>query len=129
MTILSSMDLQAWLFRDFRLVTLSEVLAFPDTTKVVLWAIMLCRSKDLWQDGLPVLSLPPKTVSIVECQFDGTERAFYEALAQKLASRVNDLQLMHMGKHWAFLMVMLLRLRQGGLSSAVTCQVPLKIAL
>ena len=118
------MVIRAWLFRDFRLVVLSEVLAYPDTTKVVLQAIMLHRSKDLWQNGQPVLSLPPKTVSIIECQFDDTERAFYEVLAQKLASRVNDLQLTHTictGKHWAYLMVMLLRLRQGRLSSAVTC--------
>jgi len=111
------------------LVALSEVVTFSDTTKVVLRVIMLRRSKDLWQNGRPVLSLPPKTVSIVECQFDGMECAFYEALAQKLASRVNDLRLMHTGKHWASLMAMLLRLRQGGLFSVVTCQVPLKIAL
>jgi len=109
------------------LVTLSEVLGFSNTTKVVLWVIMLRRSKDLWQNGQPVLSLPPKTVSIVECQFDGMERAFYEALAQKLASRVN--RLTHTGKHWASLMAMLLRLRQGGLFSAVACQILLKTAL
>jgi len=93
---------------------------------------MLRRSKELWQNGQPVLSLPPKTVTIAECQFDGMECAFYEALIQKLASRVNDLQFTHTirtEKHWASLMVILLRLRQGGLLFAVTCQFLLKLAL
>ena len=86
---------------------------------------MLRRSKDLSQSGQPVLPLPPKLVVIVECQFDAAERAFYNALAQKLGSRVNDLQHMHathMERHWPSLMVMLLRLRQGVLSYSITLQ-------
>jgi len=86
---------------------------------------MLRRSKDLSQNGQPVLSLPPKLVTIVECQFDAAEHAFYDALAQKLGSQVDNLQrmhAMHMERHWSSLMVMLLRLRQGALSYAIAPQ-------
>ncbi|KIM54334.1 hypothetical protein SCLCIDRAFT_31200 [Scleroderma citrinum Foug A] len=50
--------------------------------QVVLKAIMLCRSKELSQN----VPLPPKFMTIVECQFDAAEHAFYNALAQKLGS-------------------------------------------
>ena len=81
----------------------------PAGLQVVLKVIMLRRTK-----GSLVLDLPPKTVNTVECPFDTAERDFYDALAHKLGTQLKELQRKHgVEKHWASLMVLLLRLRQG----------------
>jgi hypothetical protein len=40
-------------------------------------------------DGKAILKLPGRTVSIVQCDFDAEEKAFYEALEQKTSLTFN----------------------------------------
>jgi SNF2 family DNA or RNA helicase len=72
---------------------------------VILKAIMLRRTKDaqmgeqlprvmcqrsrLMEDGKPILNLPGREVSIVQCDFDNEEREFYKALEQQTALKFN----------------------------------------
>lgn len=114
--ILSSADVQAWPLKEFRSVALFGSTSTFWHHKGGFEGDHACRSKELLQN----VPLPPKFVTIVECQFDAAEHAFYNALAQKLGSWVDNLQ--HMEKHWPSLMAMLLRLRQGMLSHAITPQ-------
>lgn len=80
---------------------------------VVLAAIMLRRKKDTFLNGKPLLELPARKVEVVSCAFDVEERAFYNAVEEKVRSsfeklaRAGDLQ-----KSYTTILVLLLRLRQ-----------------
>ena len=47
---------------------------------------MLRRRKDAILNGKPLIELPPREVNVLECEFDDEERAFYQALAEKIES-------------------------------------------
>ncbi|KAF8513714.1 SNF2 family N-terminal domain-containing protein [Hysterangium stoloniferum] len=80
---------------------------------VVMKAIMLRRLKDAMHEGAPLVTLPPRTLEIVECDFDDDERAFYDALEAKtsltMSKFVAQNQVM---KNYTAVLVLLLRLRQ-----------------
>lgn len=77
-------------------------------------AIMLRRLKDTMQDGVPLIQLPPRTVEVVECDFDGDERAFYAALEEKTTLTMNKfIKRGEVMSNYTQVMVLLLRLRQG----------------
>jgi SNF2 family DNA or RNA helicase len=76
---------------------------------------MLRRTKDDELNGEPLLILPARNVDIVECEFDEGERAFYEALQEKMEGAVQKMmgQEGGGGRKYACMLLMLLRLRQG----------------
>lgn len=89
-------------------------------------AIMLRRLKDTVSDGAPLIQLPPRTLEIVECDFDNDEREFYAALEAKTNLTMN--KFMKQGevmRNYTEVMVLLLRLRQGEANRLPGCQVAL----
>lgn len=77
-------------------------------------ATMLRRLKDAIHEGAPLIQLPPRTLQIVECEFDNTERAFYQSLEEKtnvtMEKFINKGEVM---RNYTAVLVLLLRLRQG----------------
>ena len=81
--------------------------------------IMLRRLKDTIQDGVPLIQLPPRTVEVVECDFDQDERAFYSALEEKTTLTMNKfIKRGEVMSNYTQVMVLLLRLRQGAFPHA-----------
>jgi SNF2 family DNA or RNA helicase len=87
--------------------------------QVVLENVMLRRQKDEILNGKPLIVLPPRNVNIVECEFDEAENAFYHALENQMETTVNKLVQQDNAKYTSVLLL-LLRLRQGRFSCAVT---------
>jgi SNF2 family DNA or RNA helicase len=82
--------------------------------QVVLKSIMLRRRKDHILNGKPILDLPERIVTIMPCEFDDSERAFYRAIENKMADSLERI----MGgptktNTYTSVLVLLLRLRQG----------------
>jgi len=83
-------------------------------TQVVLKAIMLRRTKATVINGKPILFLPERIIQTVECHFDDDERAFYQALADKVAITFNKfVRAGDVMKNYTSVLTLLLRLRQG----------------
>lgn len=81
--------------------------------RTVLKAIMLRRKKDSTIDGRPILRLPPKTEQVVTIELSPDERSFYKTLENKSQVIFNKyLREGSVGKHYANVLVLLLRLRQ-----------------
>ncbi|CAG8470192.1 11603_t:CDS:10 [Dentiscutata heterogama] len=81
--------------------------------QTVLRGFLLRRTKDSKLDGKPLLVLPEKTVSFVKQEFSRDEREFYDALEKR--SRIAFNRYLKEGsvlKNYAYILVMLLRLRQ-----------------
>ncbi|CAG8672922.1 4540_t:CDS:10 [Cetraspora pellucida] len=81
--------------------------------QTILRGILLRRTKDSKLDGRPLLELPTKTVSFVKQEFSRDEREFYDALEKR--SRIEFNRYLKEGsvlKNYAYILVMLLRLRQ-----------------
>jgi SNF2 family DNA or RNA helicase len=77
-------------------------------------AIMLRRLKDAIHDGAPLIQLPPRTIEVIECDFDEDERAFYTALEEKTTLTMNKfIKRGEVMSNYTQVMVLLLRLRQG----------------
>ena len=74
---------------------------------------MLRRTKTTLINGKPILDLPARIVTIVECEFDSAERAFYNSVEQKVQSSLEQLQQGDINKAYTSVLVLLLRLRQG----------------
>jgi SNF2 family DNA or RNA helicase len=73
---------------------------------------MLRRAKTHKINGKPILDLPARKLAVIPCEFDATERAFYEALDNKMTDEVDKLQ--RQDKiNMTSILVILLRLRQG----------------
>ncbi|KAG2034468.1 SNF2 family N-terminal domain-containing protein [Suillus americanus] len=80
---------------------------------VVLQSIMLRRTKDLVLNGKPIISLPPRHLSVVQCKFDSDEQAFYNTLSQRMTNELDKLvQANEASKNYTHVLLMLLRLRQ-----------------
>ena len=82
---------------------------------------MLRRRKTDVIDGKPLLELPGRHLSIVPCEFDEDEHQFYFALENKIDEAMqkyakND----EVMKNYTNVMVLLLRLRQGKLTTEPT---------
>lgn len=83
--------------------------------QVVLKKIMLRRRKDDQLNGKALIQLPKRTVEITSCDFDASERAFYNALETKMESVVEKLMKQSGktgGSSYISVLLLLLRLRQ-----------------
>ncbi|KAG6811355.1 hypothetical protein H0H92_007820 [Tricholoma furcatifolium] len=79
--------------------------------QVVLKQIMLRRQKDQQLNGKALIELPERTVTIVSCPFDASEKAFYTALETKMEGVIE--KLMGNGQsNYMSVLLLLLRLRQ-----------------
>ncbi|KAG1752062.1 SNF2 family N-terminal domain-containing protein [Suillus lakei] len=80
---------------------------------VVLQSIMLRRTKDFVLNGKPIISLPARHLSVVQCKFDSDEQAFYNTLSQRMTNELDKLvQANEASKNYTHVLLMLLRLRQ-----------------
>lgn len=79
---------------------------------VVLSAIMLRRTKTQVVNGKPILSLPDRTVNMVECEFDQDEQEFYNALVERTDLTLNKFAKSGLTNKFTSVLVLLLRLRQ-----------------
>lgn len=80
---------------------------------------MLRRTKDQTIDGKPLIQLPDKTVTIVECEFDDEEKEFYEMVEKKmnknLDAMMKTMDAAGKNKNVVSMLILLLRMRQGEL--------------
>ncbi|KQK10005.2 hypothetical protein BRADI_2g51727v3 [Brachypodium distachyon] len=81
--------------------------------QVVLKTVMLRRTKATMLDGKPIISLPPKTISLKTVNFTGEERAFYNALEAESREQFKVYAAAGTVKqNYVNILLMLLRLRQ-----------------
>ncbi|KAL5223240.1 hypothetical protein ABZP36_027953 [Zizania latifolia] len=81
--------------------------------QVVLKTVMLRRTKATMLDGKPIISLPPKTVSLKTVDFTSEERAFYNALEAESREQFKEYAAAGTVKqNYVNILLMLLRLRQ-----------------
>jgi SNF2 family DNA or RNA helicase len=89
--------------------------------QVVLQSIMLRRTKDFVLNGKPIITLPARHLTVVQCKFDSDEQAFYKTLSQRMTNELDKLvQANEASKNYTHVLLMLLRLRQGGLVHVLT---------
>ncbi|KAF7295554.1 hypothetical protein MIND_01095400 [Mycena indigotica] len=79
---------------------------------VVLQKVMLRRTKTQQINGKALVELPPKTIEVVSCKFDHTEKMFYEALEAKMEAVMESLVSKSGGSAYIGVLLLLLRLRQ-----------------
>lgn len=75
---------------------------------------MLRRTKNQILNGKPLLQLPERTLELVECSFNASEKEFYRLLENRMTSEVNKL-VQSDNVNYTHVLVLLLRLRQGEL--------------
>jgi SNF2 family DNA or RNA helicase len=75
--------------------------------QVVLKQIMLRRTKDILTD------LPARTVEIVSCPFNASEKSFYESLAAQMNNALENIMMENKNTNYMSVLLLLLRLRQG----------------
>ena len=80
--------------------------------QVVLKQIMLRRRKDQTLNGKALIELPKRTVEIVTCNFDDSERLFYDSLESKMEGVIEKLMASKGGNSYISVLLLLLRLRQ-----------------
>ncbi|KAJ3239466.1 hypothetical protein HDU81_005909 [Chytriomyces hyalinus] len=81
--------------------------------QALLKAICLRRTKNSTLDGKPIISLPEKTVELVEVAFTPAEREFYKSLEEKTLLKFNAyLRAGTVMQNYSNVLVLLLRLRQ-----------------
>ncbi|XP_015699036.2 helicase-like transcription factor CHR28 isoform X2 [Oryza brachyantha] len=81
--------------------------------QVVLKTVMLRRTKATMLDGKPIISLPPKTVSLKTVDFTCEERAFYNTLEAESREQFKEYAAAGTVKqNYVNILLMLLRLRQ-----------------
>ncbi|ODQ65918.1 hypothetical protein NADFUDRAFT_12699, partial [Nadsonia fulvescens var. elongata DSM 6958] len=81
--------------------------------QALLKAILLRRTKFSKIDGKPILSLPPKTITMERFKFSAAEQEYYTSLETGIANKVNRLMRNGtLGKNFSNALTLLLRLRQ-----------------
>ncbi|CAA7266240.1 unnamed protein product [Cyclocybe aegerita] len=81
--------------------------------QVVLKQIMLRRRKDQTLNGKVLIELPKRQVEVVSCEFDPSEKEFYDALETKMESVIEKLMANSKGgSSYIGVLTLLLRLRQ-----------------
>ncbi|KAF7337965.1 SNF2 family DNA-dependent ATPase [Mycena venus] len=82
--------------------------------QVVLQQIMLRRTKTQQLNGKALVTLPPRTVKVISCEFDPSEQAFYSALETKMEGVIEKIMRQSGGGGSAYIgvLLLLLRLRQ-----------------
>ncbi|PPQ99319.1 hypothetical protein CVT24_009187 [Panaeolus cyanescens] len=79
--------------------------------QVVLQKIMLRRRKDQNLNGKALIQLPKRTIEVISCPFDDTERKFYTALETKMEDSIAKLMAAS-NKNYMSMLLLLLRMRQ-----------------
>ena len=74
---------------------------------------MLRRTKDTIINGKPIVDLPARLISIIDCEFDRVQREFYASVDEKVQKSLENLQKGDINKAYTSVLVLLLRLRQG----------------
>jgi len=75
---------------------------------------MLRRTKDHILNGKPIITLPARNISVVQCKFDTEEHAFYKTLSERMTTELDKLlKADEATKSYTHVLLMLLRLRQG----------------
>lgn len=74
---------------------------------------MLRRRKDDEINGKKLIELPKRTIEIVSCPFDASERTFYTSLETKMDDVLEKLMNQEKGSKYISVLLLLLRLRQG----------------
>jgi SNF2 family DNA or RNA helicase len=75
---------------------------------------MLRRRKDQVINGKALIELPKRTVNVISCNFDPSEKYFYESLESKMESVIEKLMTTTKGNSsYISVLLLLLRLRQG----------------
>ena len=75
---------------------------------------MLRRTKDQLIDGKPIIQLPPRIVTVCECEFDSDERAFYNMVEGRMNKVVDKMMNeVKKGSGMINMLILLLRMRQG----------------
>lgn len=81
--------------------------------QVLMKSILLRRTKKSLIDGQPILSLPERTTEVQHSVFSQDEAEFYTSLETQSQLKFNKyLKAGTVGKNYAFILVLLLRLRQ-----------------
>jgi SNF2 family DNA or RNA helicase len=81
--------------------------------QAILRKVMLRRTKDSELGGKKILQLPPKTIDMIEMDFDDEERAIYQAIETAARVKVNKwYKAGTLLKQYHIVLVMLTRLRQ-----------------
>lgn len=80
--------------------------------QVVLKQIMLRRRKDQTLNGKALIDLPKRLVNVIPCDFDSSERAFYDSLETKMEGVIEKLMSTKGGNSYISVLLLLLRLRQ-----------------
>jgi len=76
---------------------------------------MLRRRKDQQLNGQVLIKLPKRSVEIISCDFNASERSFYDALETKMEDVIEKLMKNSKGgSNYIGVLTLLLRLRQGG---------------
>jgi len=75
--------------------------------------VMLRRSKEDTINGVQILDLPLKTITVVKCDFSKQERRFYGSLEVKMRDTMAKIQSSKDNRAYIHMLTMLLRLRQG----------------
>eukprot|EP01105_Mastigella_eilhardi_P016431 TRINITY_DN3757_c0_g1_i2.p1 TRINITY_DN3757_c0_g1~~TRINITY_DN3757_c0_g1_i2.p1 ORF type:complete len:965 (+),score=241.35 TRINITY_DN3757_c0_g1_i2:292-2895(+) len=84
-----------------------------DRLQTMLPNVLLRRTKDMKVNGVPILALPPRTVTLRRDSFTNEEDKFYQALWNKSQSKFNSfVQDGTALKNYAHILELLLRLRQ-----------------
>ena len=75
---------------------------------------MLRRLKTDEIDGKPLITLPERRLDIIDCEFDQHEREFYNVLETRMEGAVERIMQQGSTKSYMCVLLLLLRLRQGG---------------
>ncbi|KXN88440.1 hypothetical protein AN958_07346 [Leucoagaricus sp. SymC.cos] len=82
--------------------------------QVILKQTMLRRRKNDKLNGKTLITLPQRTVEVISCPFDASERAFYTSLENKMDETLEKLMSSkNGGNRYISVLLLLLRLRQG----------------
>ncbi|KAI3868312.1 hypothetical protein MKX03_000223 [Papaver bracteatum] len=80
--------------------------------QVVLKTILLRRTKDTLIDGKPIVTLPPKSISLMKVELSTEERSFYSALEARSSSQFMEYDRAGtINRNYANILVLLLYLR------------------
>ncbi|TFK29502.1 hypothetical protein FA15DRAFT_610100 [Coprinopsis marcescibilis] len=83
--------------------------------QVILKQIMLRRRKLDTVNGKALIDLPKRTVEVISCPFDGTEKVFYQALESKMEVALDKIMKANskaQNNNYFSVLLLLLRLRQ-----------------
>ncbi|KAH3761252.1 SNF2 superfamily RAD5 protein [Pelomyxa schiedti] len=79
----------------------------------ILQHVLLCRTKDMKVNGVPILSIPPRVIMLRKDSFTAEERTFYQNLWSSSKTKFDSLMKDDAAlKNYAHILELLLRLRQ-----------------